>query len=287
MIENIVRLAGSVIKEIGHASFHIHVRNELVVSIAGVATIPETLVAALRAARHVAALTGAGISAESGIPTFREAQTGLWARYDPEELASPEAFRRHPQLVWEWYQWRRELVRGAAPNAGHLALAQIASLAPQFTLITQNVDGLHQRAGSANVIELHGNIMRNRCFQEDIVVSTPVKPGQTPPLCPRCGGFLRPDVVWFGEALPLPALTLAFKAAASCDLFLSVGTSALVHPAAALPREALAHEIMTVEINPSSTPLTPYVDYVLSGSAGEILPALLRATWPEANAIQP
>ncbi len=245
---------------------------------------PEGLVAALRSARHVAVLTGAGISAESGIPTFREAQTGLWARYDPEELASPQAFRRNPRLVWEWYEWRRELVRNAAPNAGHLALARIALMVPQLTLITQNVDGLHQQAGSPDVIELHGNITRNRCFDEDIVVSAPAAMGHTPPLCPHCGGLLRPDVVWFGEALPLPALTAAFKAARDCDLFLCVGTSALVHPAASLPLEALAHQILTVEVNPARTPFSPYADYVLSGPAGEVLPALLHATWPEAHA---
>lgn len=252
-------------------------------SLAGIPISPERLVTALRSARHVAVLTGAGISAESGIPTFREAQTGLWARYDPEELASPDAFRRNPRLVWEWYEWRRELVRKATPNAGHIALAQMSLKTPQFTLITQNVDGLHQQAGSPNVIELHGNIMRNRCFEEDIVVSTEVTTDQPPPRCPRCGGFLRPDVVWFGEALSLPGLTTAFKAARSCDLFLSVGTSALVHPAASLPLEALAHQIITVEINPARTPLSSYVDYVLSGPAGDILPALLYATWPEAD----
>jgi NAD-dependent deacetylase len=241
--------------------------------------IPEPLVAALRRARHVAVLTGSGISAESGVPTFRDAQTGLWSKFRPEELATPEAFQRNPKLVWEWYAWRRELVLQAQPNAGHLALVELERLVPQFSLITQNVDGLHQRAGSRNVIELHGNITRTKCFEEDILVESWTETGETPPRCPRCGGRLRPDVVWFGEALPPDAIARAFAASQSCDLFFSIGTSTLVHPAASLPFEALQHGATVVEINPDPTPLTARAHHTMRGPAGEVLPALLRAVW--------
>ena len=164
----------------------------------------------------------------------------------------------------------------AAPNAGHLALVALARKVPKLTLITQNVDGLHQQAGSERVIELHGNLMRNRCFNEDVEISDTPQTDQAPPPCPHCGGYLRPDVIWFGESLPLPALQAAQLAARNCDLFFSIGTSALVHPAASLPLEAIQQGILTVEINPVATPLTPHVTYSLPGPAGVILPALLR-----------
>lgn len=239
--------------------------------------IPIQLIETLQKAEHVAVLTGAGISAESGVPTFREAQTGLWAKYDPMELATPQAFQRNPQLVWEWYEWRRGLVANAQPNPGHLALAQLEQRVPLLTLITQNVDGLHQRAGSQNIVELHGSIQRSICFDERTVVDQWPKTDDVPPRCPNCGGLLRPDVVWFGESLPQEALALAMLAAGECDLFMAVGTSALVHPAASLPLLALQNGIPTVEINPSPTPVTPQITYALSGPAGEILPALLDA----------
>ncbi len=202
-------------------------------------SIPESLVTTLRNARGVAVLTGSGISAESGVPTFRDAQTGLWSRYEPQELATPEAFARNPRLVWEWYTWRRELVKQAAPNPGHRALAALEARVPGFVLITQNVDGLHRRAGSQNVTELHGNIMRSRCFVEGIVVEPREDDTSVPPSCPNCDAFLRPDVVWFGEALPVRAFEEALEAARGCDLFFSVGTSGLVQPAASLALDAL------------------------------------------------
>jgi NAD-dependent deacetylase len=236
------------------------------------------LVEALRGASSVAALTGSGISAESGVPTFRDAQTGLWARYDPQELATPEAFARDPELVWRWYAWRRDLVEGAEPNAGHRALADLERRVPVFSLVTQNVDGLHQEAGSANVVELHGNIRRSRCPAENVAV----KPDDTdhlPPLCPNCGSPLRPDVVWFGEALPAAGLETASEAARSCDLLLSVGTSGLVYPAASLPYEALESGAIVVEVNPEPTPLSASGDFSLRGRAGEILPRLVRAAF--------
>lgn len=239
-------------------------------------TFPPELLDCLARATRVTVLTGAGVSAESGVPTFRDAQTGLWANFRPEDLATPGAYRRNPKLVWEWYAWRRQLIAAALPNPGHAALAEWETLIPQFTLLTQNVDGLHQRAGSRNVIELHGNITRTKCVDEDRVVPSWPETGEVPPRCPRCGGLLRPDVVWFGESLPEPALTLAFERSADCDVFLCVGTSALVHPAATLPFHALEHGATVVEINPGMTPLSARAGYVLPGAAGEVLPELLR-----------
>lgn len=221
-------------------------------------------------------LTGAGVSAESGVPTFRDAQTGLWARFQPEELATPAAFLRNPRLVWEWYAWRRELVSKAQPNPAHFALAELEKRAPLFTLITQNVDGLHQRAGSRDVIELHGNITRTKCFEEDAIVTDWPDTGEVPPRCPNCGGRLRPDVVWFEEALPAEATSRAFERSEDCDVFLSIGTSTVVYPAAALPFHALENGATVVEINPDSTPLTRSVHFVLAGAASEVLPELLN-----------
>lgn len=243
--------------------------------------IPLGLIHALRTAQHVAVLTGAGVSAESGVPTFREAQTGLWSQYNPEDLATPEAFRRQPAVVWDWYAWRRRLVAAAEPNPAHRALAALELLAPRLTLITQNVDGLHQRAGSSEVIELHGNLQRIVCSRDHQVVSAWAETDATPPHCPACGALLRPDVVWFGESLPPLALQAALDAARDCDVFLSVGTSSLVQPAASLPYEALEHGAITVEVNPSATALTEHATYVLAGPAGHVLPALLHATWHE------
>jgi NAD-dependent deacetylase len=237
--------------------------------------IPRGLIQALRHAGRVTVLTGSGISAESGVPTFREAQTGLWARYDPQQLATPEAFERDPRLVSEWYEWRRTLVSEAEPNPGHRALAELEGRVSGFTLITQNVDGLHRRAGSENVIELHGNILRSRCSREGVTVE-PEERGAVPPVCPNCGAPLRPDVVWFGEMLPAGAFEAASEAARECEVFLSVGTSSLVYPAAALPYEALESGATLVEVNPSETPLTGSADHVLRDPAGEVLPELLR-----------
>ena len=243
------------------------------------AGIPEDLVAALQNAQSVVVLTGSGISAESGVPTFREAQTGLWARYDPMELATPEAFARDPRLVWEWYAWRRELVERAVPNPGHEALAKLERHVPEFVLVTQNVDGLHRRAGSQRVIELHGNIVRSKCSREGVAVEPRKEDPELPPTCPRCDYPLRPNVVWFGEMLPAGALEEAFEAARNCDLFFSIGTSSLVQPAASLPFEALRRGVSVVEINPGETPLSRHAEYALRGRAGEVLPALARAVY--------
>lgn len=232
----------------------------------------------LRDARSVCVLTGAGISAESGIPTFRDAQQGLWASYDPMQLATPEGFAEDPELVWRWYESRREYVRKAQPNPGHHALAELACRVHSLTLVTQNVDGLHQRAGSSAVIEYHGNILRDRCTAEQRVVDrAPDAPGSALPRCAGCGALLRPDVVWFGEIIPQRAMLLADAAAAECDLFLSVGTSSLVYPAAGLAETALRSAARVIEINPNPTDLSRRADVVLRGPSGEILPALLAA----------
>ncbi len=238
-------------------------------------TIPDDLIQKLVAARHVTVLTGAGVSAESGVPTFRDAQTGLWSKYQPEDLATPRAFRRNPRLVWEWYEWRRRLVAGAKPNPAHLALVELEKLFPQFALITQNVDGLQQRAGSPKVIELHGNITRSKCFAENKVVSSWPATDDVPPQCPDCGGLLRPDVVWFEESLPEREMQMAATASTTCEVFLSIGTSTVVYPAAALPAEALRAGATVVEINPQPTPLTARAHFALAGAAGVVLPELL------------
>jgi len=238
--------------------------------------LPEAALTRLCSARRIVALTGAGISAESGVPTFRDAQTGLWAKYRAEELATPEAFVSRPRLVWDWYAWRRELVSRAEPNPAHAALARFQDIFPDFVLITQNVDGLHARAGSRSVLELHGNIATTVCFDEGLPVSDYEDDGRTPPRCPRCGALLRPGVVWFGESLPRATLERARQAAESCHVMLSVGTSSLVHPAAGLPLLAQERGALLVEINPSPTPLTPYVDFALCGPAGQLLPQLLQ-----------
>lgn len=240
-------------------------------------TIPSELIQKLAIAKNIAVLTGAGVSAESGIPTFREAQTGMWAKFSPEDLATPRAFRKNPKLVWEWYAWRRGLVAEAKPNPGHLALAEMEALFSQLHLITQNVDGLHQRAGSRNVIELHGNITQTKCFDEDRIVESWRETGDVPPKCPHCGGLLRPAVVWFEEAMPEVEMMQANAASANCDVFLSVGTSTLAYPAASLPVRALEKGATVVEINPRETPFTRRAHFALRGAAGVILPRVLQA----------
>ena len=241
------------------------------------ATIPAELERALRAAHSVAALTGAGISAESGLATFRDAQTGLWARFDPRDLATPAAFARNPKLVWDWYAWRRERVASARPNAAHLALAALEARLADFALVTQNVDGLHGRAGSRNVIELHGNIGRVRCSRENAIVERWQTVEGEAPRCPDCGAYLRPDVVWFEEMLPAGALAAAEAAARRCQLLLVIGTSAEVYPAAGLPTLAQEHGAVVVEVNPNETPLSSRADYVLRGESGIVLPRLVSA----------
>lgn len=237
--------------------------------------VPDRLGSALRRSRHTLVLTGSGISAESGIPTFRDAQSGLWSRFRPEDLATREAFERDPALVWQWYQWRRELVAAARPGAGHLALAALERLLPRLSLVTQNVDGLHQAAGSRDVIEFHGNLWRNRCYAEDTPVEVATAGTTKPPRCPSCGARVRPDVVWFGEPITPRALLAAQAAASTCDVFISVGTSSVVQPAAGLVALARRAGALVVELNPEDTPLSGDADVLLRATAGDALPALL------------
>ena len=242
--------------------------------------LSENLIQQLRTAQCVAVLCGAGISAESGVPTFRDAQSGLWARYAPEELATAQAFERNPALVWEWYEWRRSLISQAQPNPAHYALVEIEKHVPIFTLITQNVDGLHHQAGSKNILELHGNIWRNRCYRCNKPINIPKAPDKDLIRCPTCGGDVRPGVVWFGEPIPVEELQLSWKAARNCQIFFSIGTSALVYPAAAMPEVAQKAGALLVEINLQETPLSANADFFLSGRAGKILPELVETAWP-------
>jgi NAD-dependent protein deacetylase/lipoamidase len=224
--------------------------------------------------RRVVALTGAGISAESGVPTFR-GRDGLWEGVRVEEVATPEAFRRDPRRVWEFYEARRLRVAACAPNPGHLALARYETLHPEFTLVTQNVDGLHRRAGSHRVLEIHGCLFRLRCTDDGTARDDPGAPlPELPPRC-GCGALLRPDVVWFGELLPEAAMGRAIEAARAAAVFLVIGTSALVYPAASLPEIALAAGAYLVEINVEATPLSARAHEVLRGPAAAVLPALL------------
>lgn len=238
------------------------------------ATLPEGLAKALGNSRHTLVLTGAGISAESGVPTFRDAQSGLWSKYDSQDLATPEAFDRDPALIWRWYRWRRELVAAAHPNAGHRALAALGQTLPRLSLITQNVDGLHQLAGSQDVIEFHGNLFSDRCSAGCGEQSQATDDAGLP-RCQGCNALLRPGVVWFGESIPAAALDAAQTACNDCDLFLSIGTSSLVWPAAGFAEAVSARGVPVAEINPDDTPLSAHCDYRIREAAGTALPKLL------------
>jgi NAD-dependent deacetylase len=223
----------------------------------------------------VVVLTGAGISAASGIPTFR-GKEGLWKNYSPHELATPQAFTTQPNLVWEWYLWRRDLIRKVKPNPAHIALVELEKINPNYTLITQNVDNLHQEAGSKQVIELHGNIMKNICFDCSNPVTMEISFEDGIPQCLECGGLIRPGVVWFGEMLPYQALHNAQQAANECHLCLSIGTSGVVEPAASIPFMARGNGAYLIEINPEETPLTAHSDLFLQESADKILPDIIQ-----------
>ena len=236
--------------------------------------LDENLLARLLCARRVMVMTGAGMSAESGIPTFRDAMTGLWSKYRPEELATPEAFQANPERVWRWYEARREAVRKARPHAGHLALVELSAMLDSVSVVTQNVDGLHQLAGSKSVVELHGNIMRSKCS----VTHRPISAkwlsddaGEPPPSPYVKNGLARPDVVWFGEVLPQEAFDAAAAIAADCDFCFSVGTTSLVHPAAGLPLLALQNGAPLVEINPEKTPLSDHAEQCIRAPASQAL----------------
>lgn len=230
----------------------------------------------IKQSRRLVVLTGAGISAESGVPTFRGSD-GLWRSFRAEDLATPEAFARDPKLVWEWYDWRRGKVAQTKPNPGHMALAEIERSNPDFTLITQNVDGLHDLAGSQAPLKLHGDIWELRCTSCSFTgVNREVPLQEIPPKC-ECGALLRPAIVWFGESLPTDVLDLAWTNSERADLFLVVGTSALVHPAASLPLLAKRSGARVVEINLEPTAISDQVDISLMGRSGELLPQLIDA----------
>lgn len=245
--------------------------------------IPTDLIDTLRNAKRLVVFTGAGVSAESGIPTFRDSLTGLWQRYDAASLATPEAFKADPALVWGWYEWRRMKVLQAEPNPAHLAIASLAQRVPRLTLVTQNVDDLHERAGSADVLHLHGSLHRPRCAgcgkapTEPLGMPDEPEGGRRlePPRCTACGDRLRPGVVWFGESLPADALTTAFAAAEVCDLLISVGTSGMVYPAAEVPGLAWRAGATVVHVNPQPQRCGAEREYALAGAAGDQLPRLV------------
>lgn len=274
------------------------------------AMIAPVLSERLRACRKLVVFTGAGMSAESGIPTFRDAQTGLWARFNPAEVASTEAFRDNPQLVWDWYVHRAEFVRQAVANPGHRAVARLQDYVPEVTVITQNIDGLHQQAGSRSVLELHGSLHRLKAFvdpdeifgggrepvicpvcngyalhehcdpyatREDLA-AIELKAGPVPG-CPCCGALLRPDIVWFGEPLDIDILDSAMRAADQCDAMICIGSSLEVQPAASLPFRARRGTAVVIEINPEPTHLSFDADAFLKGNAAELMPALLKHVW--------
>lgn len=233
------------------------------------------LKAAFDPSHKIVVLTGAGISAESGVPTFR-GEDGLWKQYRAEELATPAAFQANPKLVWEWYDWRRGIIGKAEPNPGHKAIAEMEQIFPHFFLITQNVDGLHRRAGNTRLIEIHGNLWQLRCVREGRVREDYRYPlPEIPPTC-ECGAMLRPHVVWFGESLDEEDLSQAFGLIEECDLLLVVGTSAVVQPVASFPLMAKRRGGMVVEVNMDPTPISSLVDESFQGKAGEVLPALLE-----------
>ena len=233
----------------------------------------EEMLEKLRTSNNVIVVTGSGISAESGIPTFRGAD-GLWKKYQAEELATPGAFNADPKLVWEWYDWRRQLIGKARPNPGHEIIAAMENYYSNFLLITQNVDGLHRKAGSSNTVEIHGNIWRVRCTEEGTITYLEENPiSNIPPKC-ECGGLLRPDVVWFGESLPIEGLVKAEKAIRECEILLVIGTSGYVYPVASFPMAAKAAGAVVIEINIEKTPISQIADFTLLGKAGDVLPGL-------------
>ena len=235
------------------------------------------LIPALLTAKKIAVLTGSGISAESGIPTFR-GKDGLWKNFRAQELATPAAFSQNPKLVWEWYDWRRGIIADKKPNQGHAILVDWEAHFSSFAIITQNIDGFHQKAGSCNVLELHGNIWKARCTKEGTIIElydTPLK--AIPLVCPDCGALLRPHVVWFGESLDSDTLQKAFSLSSDCDLMFVIGTSAEVQPAASLPLAAGERGAKVVEVNPDVTPLSSLADFSFRGKAGKILPQINTA----------
>lgn len=235
---------------------------------------PNNFIEALKNAQNCLVLTGAGVSAESGLETFRGMQ-GLWDDFNPQELATPEAFACQPKKVWEWYQWRREKLPLVEPNPAHWAIAEMERYFDDFLLVTQNIDGLHQRAGSRNIVELHGNLNRSKCSRCNIMIDNMPDSDEVPPRC-ACGGHIRPNVVWFGEMLPDASIRRAWQAAENADLFFSVGTSSVVQPAASLGLVARNNGAVLIEVNLERTELSGIFDHVFLGKAGQIMPSMLE-----------
>ncbi|MBX3043427.1 MAG: NAD-dependent deacylase [Candidatus Kapabacteria bacterium] len=238
--------------------------------------IPHGIIESLLNAKKVVVFTGAGISAESGIKTFRDPD-GLWAKFNPSELASVDGFMSNPNLVWDWYQHRRDIIFSCEPNPGHYAIAEMQKLFPKFSLVTQNVDRLHQRAGAKDVIELHGNILENYCLSCKTPYDESVTAEDTEaPKCKSCGGLVRPAVVWFGETLPYDALMRAEEVSRKADVFFTAGTSGEVYPAANLPIIASQSGSVVVEINPNETAISRFANYCLRYPSGEAFPKILE-----------
>ncbi len=237
-------------------------------------TAIDTAARLLGSARSVVVSTGAGMSKESGIPTFRDAPNALWENFDPEKLASPEGFLDDPPFVWRWYEDRRRMISAAQPNAGHTAIARFEGLFDRFAVVTQNIDDLHRKAGSKNIIEMHGNIFRYKCFDMGHPIDELPRDDRVPPLC-RCGSMIRPDVVWFGEMLSEDCVERAYRAIETCDVMLVVGTSGIVYPVAGFPELARRAGATIVEVNPEETPITRLADVFLEGAAGGVLPRLV------------
>lgn len=238
--------------------------------------ISDRLIERVATAKSLVVITGAGISAESGVPTFR-GENGLWKQYQAEDLATPQAFQSNPHLVWEWYDWRRGIIARSNPNPGHLAIAELEKVAPDFLLITQNVDGLHQRAGSRNIVEIHGSLWRLRCPAEGKVFENLEVPlSEIPPRC-SCGAIVRPDVVWFGESLSAENMEQSYRALERSDCVIVAGTSGVVQPVASFPLIAKKKGAFAIEVNREATPLSPLMDECLHGNTGEVLPPLVEA----------
>lgn len=238
----------------------------------------------IKASARFVVLTGAGVSKESGVPTFRDALDGLWAQYDPMRLATPQAFATNPKLVWDFYEYRRQIMSPAKPNPAHLALAALETRFPTMEIITQNVDDLHEEAGSTRIIRLHGKIKANKCSKNCQGDPTPIDVSalewdatRDVPRCPHCGAYVRPDVVWFGEMLPLDPLDAAKSASAHADVMLVIGTSGVVMPASELPRIVKRAGGKVIEINPVASDITPIADLWLDGAAGDVLPRVVAA----------
>jgi NAD-dependent deacetylase len=243
-------------------------------------TIPQIWLETIRSAQRIVVLTGAGISAESGIPTFRDLGTGLWQHVDPEQVASLRGFRENPSLVWRWHAELEQKIAQTQPNPAHYALAALEQYVPQLDILTQNIDGLHQRAGSSRVIELHGSLAHVKCSHDGLPVES-WDAQEEPPRCPRCGAYLRHDVVWFGEMLASDRLAYAYTAIEQCDLFFAIGTSGQVEPAASFPIRAYEHGAKIVIINLDVETNVSLQIAKFHAPAGQLLPALFRAAWPD------